>query len=108
MWKLEVWYHVLAFTLGGGKWSALPQQKQLFEPTEQNDEWVTEQVWMLWRKEKSLVPARNKDHISSDVQPFNKTLHQYGLLAVLLDTFNNNKNGNSIIIIIIILTAICQ
>jgi hypothetical protein len=46
---------------------------------------------MLWRKEKSLVPARNKNHISSGVQPSNKTLHNYDLLALLLDTFNNNK-----------------
>jgi hypothetical protein len=105
---LEVWHHVLAFTLGGGKWSALPPKKQLFVSSEQNAEWASKQTWMLWGREKSLVPARNKNHISSGVQPSNKTLHQYNLLALLLDTFNNNKNYYYNYYYYYYLTAICQ
>jgi hypothetical protein len=39
--------------------SPLPQKKESPLPTEKEDGWDLQSVWMLWRREKSPAPARN-------------------------------------------------
>jgi len=49
--------------------AVLPLVKVIQVPTEQEDGWVLETEWMLWREEKSLAPPRNQTMIPQLCSP---------------------------------------
>jgi hypothetical protein len=53
----------------GGQQSHYTSGKESTVPTEQEAGWASELVWMLWRIEKPLAPARNQTPIP---QPFSQ------------------------------------
>jgi hypothetical protein len=49
--------------------AVLPLVKVIQVPIEQEDGWVLEPEWMLWREEKPLVPPRNQTMIPQSCSP---------------------------------------
>jgi hypothetical protein len=49
--------------------AALPPQKVRLVPIEQEDGWVPEPIWTLWRGEESLFPAENRTPAVCTVAP---------------------------------------
>jgi len=49
--------------------AVIPPVKVIQVPIEQEDGWVLEPEWMLWREEKSLAPARNQTMIPQACSP---------------------------------------
>ena len=48
--------------------ASLPLAKERPVSIEQEIAWVSEPVWMLWRKDKTIASAGKKHHVSSDVE----------------------------------------
>ena len=44
--------------------AALPMGKETPAPTQQKGGWALELVWVLWRRSKSVAPARNRTVIA--------------------------------------------
>jgi len=65
---------MLCLLLDRGEWSSsspgcfTPSESNPI-PTEQEDGWVLEPEWMLWREEKSLAPPRNQTMIPQSCIP---------------------------------------
>jgi hypothetical protein len=68
---MEEWRYSSTILDLGTTPAALCLEKETPVPIEQEAEWVLEQVWTLWRREKSLAAAQNRIPI---VQPAN---HRY-------------------------------